>query len=142
MEEVNAIVNRFVSREISFVAVCIIIYFCSFCLFGSFTEQNVLGKSRREIRILLDKAARVISYEAYVRGSNDNICTMVISLVDVDFAVCIQYAIAGIPDFWRSSTIILEFLFAYLERECLAEHCPKPLDCPPELSEAVQLRVL
>ena len=50
----------------------------------------------------------MISYEAYVRGSNDNICTMVISLVDVDCAVCIQYAITGIPDFWRSSTILMK----------------------------------
>ena len=84
----------------------------------------------------------MISYEAYVRGSNDNICTMVISLADVDSTVCIQHAIAGISDFWRSSTIILEFLFAYLERECLAEHYPKSLACPPDSSEAAPLGVL
>lgn len=32
------------------------------------------------LRKLLDRASMLISYEAYVRGSNDNICTMVISL--------------------------------------------------------------
>lgn len=38
------------------------------------------------MRKVLDRIAMMISYEAYVRGSMDNICTMVISLQD--FPVC------------------------------------------------------
>lgn len=51
---------------------------------GHLMEQRGWGKSRREMRLLLDRAAMMISYEAYVRGSTDNICTMVISLVDTE----------------------------------------------------------
>lgn len=44
----------------------------------------------REMRKLLDQISRMISYEAYVRGSTDNICTMVISLQE--YPVLLQIA--------------------------------------------------
>lgn len=45
-------------------------------------------RNREGRRRLLDRAATMISYEAYVKGSTDNICTMVISLLDNDCFVC------------------------------------------------------
>lgn len=50
-------------------------------LFVSFTLHLLKRVTAKGLRKLLDRASMLISYEAYVRGSNDNICTMVISLL-------------------------------------------------------------
>ena len=47
------------------------------------------------MRRLLDRAATLVSYEAYVRGSTDNICTMVISLADSDCCVCCVHSVVS-----------------------------------------------
>lgn len=49
---------------------------------ASFMEQQIQSATKKGVRRLLDRAAMLVSYEAYVRGSTDNICTMVISLLD------------------------------------------------------------
>lgn len=59
-------------------------------------------RNREGRRRLLDRAATMISYEAYVKGSTDNICTMVISLLDNDCFVCFElsgFTLTGFPPF-------------------------------------------
>ena len=86
MEEAMELANSVFDEIISFQLVDDTI-FNNFFHFISFLHLQV-GKriSQHAMRKLLDRIAMMISYEAYVRGSMDNICTMVISLQD--YFVC------------------------------------------------------